>query len=54
MFNRLAWSPVTERKQRGFLTVDACGVLRANAYLLPAVQRVRNHDRGSLPPAGGR
>ena len=30
MFNWLAWSPAAERDWRGFLTVDALRVLRAN------------------------
>jgi len=30
MFNWLAWSPAAEREWRGFLTVDALRVLRAN------------------------
>jgi hypothetical protein len=33
MFNWLAWSPAAEREWRGFLTVDALRVLRANGYL---------------------
>jgi hypothetical protein len=33
MFNWLAWSPAGEREWRGFLTVDALRVLRANGYL---------------------
>ncbi len=32
-FNWLAWSPAAEREWRGFLTVDALRVLRANGYL---------------------
>jgi hypothetical protein len=32
-FNWLAWSPAAERDWRGFLTVDALRVLRANGYL---------------------
>jgi hypothetical protein len=32
MFNWLAWSPAAEREWRGFLTVDALRVLRANGY----------------------
>jgi hypothetical protein len=31
-FNWLAWSPAAEREWRGFLTVDALRVLRANGY----------------------
>ena len=38
MFNWLAWSPAAEREWRGFLTVDALRVLRANGYLLPPVR----------------
>ena len=33
MFNWLAWSPTAEREWRGFLTVDALRLLRANGYL---------------------
>jgi hypothetical protein len=33
MFNWLAWSPAAERDWRGFLTVDALRLLRANGYL---------------------
>ncbi len=33
MFNWLAWSPAAEREWRGFLTVDALRILRANGYL---------------------
>jgi hypothetical protein len=33
MFNWLAWSPAAERDWRGFLTVDALRLLRANEYL---------------------
>jgi hypothetical protein len=33
MFNWLAWSPAAERDWRGFLTVDALRVLRANGRL---------------------
>jgi hypothetical protein len=33
MFNWLAWSPAAERDWRGFLTVDALRILRANGYL---------------------
>jgi hypothetical protein len=33
MFNWLAWSPAAEREWRGFLTVDALRLLRANGYL---------------------
>ncbi len=37
MFNWLAWSPAAEREWRGFLTVDALRLLRANGILsLPA------------------
>jgi hypothetical protein len=32
-FNWLAWSPSAERDWRGYLTVDALRLLRANAYL---------------------
>jgi len=32
-FNWLAWSPAAERDWRGFLTVDALRLLRANGYL---------------------
>ena len=32
-FNWLAWSPGAERDWRGYLTVDALRLLRANAYL---------------------
>jgi len=32
MFNWLAWSPAAEREWRGFLTVDALRILRANGY----------------------
>jgi hypothetical protein len=32
-FNWLAWSPAAERDWRGFLTVDALRMLRANGYL---------------------
>jgi hypothetical protein len=32
-FNWLAWSPAAEREWRGFLTVDALRLLRANGYL---------------------
>jgi hypothetical protein len=32
-FNWLAWSPAAEREWRGFLTVDALRILRANGYL---------------------
>ena len=32
-FNWLAWSPAAERDWRGFLTVDALRILRANGYL---------------------
>jgi len=32
-FNWLAWSPAAEREWRGFLTVDALRLLRANRYL---------------------
>jgi hypothetical protein len=32
-FNWLAWSPAAEREWRGFLTIDALRVLRANGYL---------------------
>jgi hypothetical protein len=31
-FNWLAWSPAAEREWRGFLTVDALRILRANGY----------------------
>jgi hypothetical protein len=34
MFNWLAWSPAAEREWRGFLTVDALRLLRANGYLV--------------------
>jgi hypothetical protein len=34
-FNWLAWSPAAEREWRGFLTVDALRLLRANGYLAP-------------------
>lgn len=33
MFNWLAWSPAAEREWRGFLTVDALRILRANGRL---------------------
>jgi hypothetical protein len=33
MFNWLAWSPAAERDWRGFLTVDALRILRANGRL---------------------
>ena len=33
MFNWLAWSPAAERDWRGFLTVDALRILRANGHL---------------------
>ncbi len=32
-FNWLAWSPAAEREWRGYLTVDALRILRANGYL---------------------
>ena len=32
-FNWLAWSPAAEREWRGYLTVDALRLLRANGYL---------------------
>jgi hypothetical protein len=35
MFNWPAWSPAAERDWRGFLTVDALRVLRANGYSVP-------------------
>ncbi len=33
-FNWLAWSPAAELEWRGYLTVDALRILRANGYLL--------------------
>ena len=33
MFNWPAWSPAAEQDWRGFLTVDALRLLRANGYL---------------------
>jgi hypothetical protein len=38
-FNWLAWSPAAEREWRGFLTVDALRILRANARNLRANAR---------------
>jgi len=34
-FSWLSWSPAAERDWRGFLTVDALRVLRANGYAIP-------------------
>ena len=34
-FNWLAWSPAAEREWRGFLTVDALRILRANGRWAP-------------------
>lgn len=40
-FNWLAWSPAAEREWRGFLTVDALRILRANGRWTGLIALIR-------------